>query len=57
MNITFYTNATGNWQIIGSNTSVGNGTYKQQSTDMNIYSTTYYWSVNVSDGNYWNIGL
>lgn len=53
MNITFRTNATGTWSDIGSNNSVGNGTYYQTSLNMNSYSTKYWWSVNCTDGNSW----
>ncbi|GAG69943.1 unnamed protein product, partial [marine sediment metagenome] len=50
MDITFMTNAsTGSWHIIGSNTSVGNGTYSQTTSDMDNYNTKYWWSVNVTD--------
>ncbi|MHA1290336.1 MAG: hypothetical protein ACTSPB_23395, partial [Candidatus Thorarchaeota archaeon] len=54
MNISFYTNASGSWVEIGTtNSSVGNGTYSRTPTSMSSYSTTYYWSVNVSDGIGW----
>jgi hypothetical protein len=49
MNITFSTNATGPWQNIGSYANVGNGTYTQTTTNMNSYSTKYWWSVNATD--------
>jgi hypothetical protein len=54
MNITFRTNATGTWVNIGSNISVGNGTYYQSGSNMNNYSTKYWWSVNCTDGNSWS---
>jgi len=53
MNVWFSTNATGSWAVIGSNLSVGNGTYRQIPTVMNNYNTKYYWSVNVTDGTQW----
>ena len=53
MNVTFRANTPGSWETIGSNISVSNGTYSQTSTIMNQFSTTYYWSVNCTDGNYW----
>ncbi|HWR26850.1 MAG TPA: DUF2341 domain-containing protein, partial [Candidatus Thermoplasmatota archaeon] len=53
MNISFKTNATGSWSVIGSNLSIGNGTYQQTPTTMNSYHTKYYWSVNVNDGPKW----
>jgi hypothetical protein len=53
MNVTFRTNASGSWATIGSNNSVYNGTYRQAPSNMNNYGTTYYWSVNVTDGTVW----
>jgi hypothetical protein len=53
MNITFRTNATGSWETIGTNATVSNGTYRQQPSTMNSYSTTYYWSVHCNVGNLW----
>jgi hypothetical protein len=53
VNITFKTNASGSWQNIGTNNSVYNGTYLQQATMMNQHNTTYYWSVNATDGIDW----
>lgn len=46
MDVTFRTNATGLWGDIGSNDSVGNGTYYQATSNMGNYETIYYWSVN-----------
>ena len=51
--ILFKTNASGVWMLIGSNTSVGNGTYRQRPTTMNTYSTKYCWSVNCTNGIVW----
>ncbi|MBE3120784.1 MAG: DUF2341 domain-containing protein, partial [Thermoplasmata archaeon] len=53
MNVSFSTNATGSWAVIGKNLSVGSGTYRQIPTVMNNYNTKYYWSVNVTDGTQW----
>jgi len=53
MNITFMTNSSGSWQIVGTNVSVNNGTYSQISSGMNALNTTYWWSVNVSDNRRW----
>jgi hypothetical protein len=53
MDITLRTNATGTWTTLGTNTSVTNGTYRQMTTTMNNLSTTYYWSVNATDGETW----
>lgn len=52
MNLTFMTNATGSWQTIGTNNSVGNGTYQQVYSFSN-YNTTYWWSINVTDDKTW----
>jgi hypothetical protein len=38
------------WTEIGTNSSVGNGTYSRLPTDMNNFNTTYYWAVLVEDG-------
>ena len=53
MTVTFRTNASGSWTNIGSNNSVYNGTYSQTPSNMNSLGTTYYWSVNVTDGTAW----
>jgi len=56
MDITFLSNASGSWQTVGSNSSVGNGTYYQIPGGMNSYNMKHFWSVNVSDpgGNWTN---
>jgi hypothetical protein len=54
LNVTFRTNASGSWSNIGFNSSVGNGTYSQDPSDMSSDDTTYYWSVNLTDGVFWN---
>jgi len=49
INITWYTNASGSWQVIGTNTSItSNGTYSQIADEFNETDTTYWWKVNVS---------
>jgi hypothetical protein len=54
MNISFRTNASGVWVTIGSNISVGIGTYSCHNTvDMNQYNTWYWWSVNCTDETHW----
>jgi hypothetical protein len=53
MNVTFYTNVTGSWGLIGYNASSANGTYYQTNSSMSSYNTKYYWSVNVSDNTTW----
>ena len=54
MNVTFRTNASGSWETIGTNSSVYNGTYSQIPSNMDSQNTTYYWSVNVTDGQLWS---
>ena len=48
MNIMFDTNATSSWVVIGTNTSVGNGIYRQLYT-FSSYNTTYWWRAHVTD--------
>ena len=50
MDITFRTNASGTWQTIQSYSDVGNGVYTASTTYMNAEYTTYWWSVNATDG-------
>jgi hypothetical protein len=56
MNITWKTNASGSWAVIGTNTSIGNNTYHCATTGlMDSYNTHYYWRVEVNDGHgHWN---
>ena len=50
MNIRFYSNYSGSWQIIGQNFSlIPNGTYYMYIPEFVHYNTTYYWRVLVSD--------
>jgi len=53
MDVTFRTNASGSWEDIDTNSSVYNGTYSQTPSDMDSYSTPYWWSVNCTDGESW----
>lgn len=49
VDITWYTNASGTWQVFATNSSVtSNGTYSQVATSFNQLDTTYWWKVNVS---------
>ena len=50
MNISFWTNASGGWLEIGNYTNVTNSTQTIQCNDFIAYATTYWWSVNISDG-------
>ncbi len=50
MNITWLSNSSGSWQIFGTNSSVGNGTYHQIMGNASENGKWWYWKVNVSDG-------
>jgi len=51
---TWRSNSSGGWVDFEINTSISPGTNITQSfTNATAYSTTYYWSVNVTDGAYW----
>lgn len=53
MNLTWYSNVSGSWEIIGTNLSdIGNGTYYQKFDEFAIYGLTYYWNMSVTDGTY-----
>lgn len=53
MTISFWTNASGLWQILGGYHEGYNRTYTDtNATDMNNHDETYYWSVNCTDGTY-----
>ncbi len=52
MDITFRTNESGTWTDIGTNSSVFNGFY-QQTYSFTNYDTSYWWSVNCTDGTLW----
>lgn len=54
MNITWYWNDSGTWYLFGSNNSIGNGTYQQNNSNFSNVETTYWWSVNCSDGTHWS---
>ena len=50
MNITWYSNSSGSWQVFGTNSSVGNGTYHQTFSNATENGKWWYWKVNVTDG-------
>jgi len=52
MNISWNTNKSGSWAEIGTNNSIGNGTYQQTITALS-YGTSYWYSVNLTDGTNW----
>lgn len=53
LNLTIKTNASGSWEILTSYNTVNNGTYTATTTNMIAPDTTYYWSVNATDGYQW----
>ena len=50
MNITWYSNSSGSWQIFGVNNSISNGTYYQTNSNFSSPGITYWWNVSVYDG-------
>jgi len=47
--------STGKWYLFGTNSSVSSGTnITQDNSNFSNHSTTYYWSVNLTDGNNWS---
>jgi len=54
MNATWWSNSSGSWVQFASNTSIANNTnITQTNNNFSSYSTTYWWSVNLSDGTDW----
>ncbi len=52
MTATWKSNSSGTWQTFATNNSISNNTnIIQTNTNFSNYSTTYYWSVNLTDGN------
>jgi hypothetical protein len=47
MNLTWYCNSTGSWEELGTNNSIGNGTYHQNLDGANVNGQWYYWKVKV----------
>jgi len=50
LTIFWLSNSSGSWQVFGTNSSVGNGTYYQNFSNANVNGGWWYWKVNVSDG-------
>jgi PKD repeat protein len=55
MNITWLSNSSGSWQVLGTNTSVSNGTYHQVFSNATENGKWWYWKVNVSDNTSYNM--
>ena len=52
MNATWSSNSSGAWIDFGTNSSISTGTnITQPNTNFSTYSTSYWWRVNLSDGN------
>jgi hypothetical protein len=49
MNISWYSNSSGSWQVFGVNNSVYNGTYYQEFSNATVNGVWWYWMVNASD--------
>jgi hypothetical protein len=52
MDIKWYSNSEGSWEVFATNIGVEDGTYSQTNENFSEYSTTYYWYVTVSDDIY-----
>ena len=54
MNISWYSNCSGSWQVFGVNNSVYNGTYYQLFSNASVNGVWWYWMVNASDDSVYN---
>jgi hypothetical protein len=54
MNISWYSNSSGSWQVFGVNNSVYNGTYYQLFSNASVNGVWWYWMVNASNGDVYN---
>ena len=50
MNISWYSNSSGDWEVFGVNNSVDNGTYHQIMVNASVNGMWWYWNVSVDDG-------
>jgi PKD repeat protein len=50
MDITWFSNSSGSWQVFGTNNSVGSGTYCQTFSNATVNGGWWYWKVYVTDG-------
>jgi hypothetical protein len=50
MNLTWWSNSSGSWQIFGTNNSITNGTYHQTFSNATVNGQWWYWKYNISDG-------
>ena len=49
MNITWYSNFSGSWQVINTTNNVSNGTYSHVFSNASVNGQWWYWKVNVTD--------
>ena len=53
-NATWWSNSSGSWVVFASNASIANNTnISQPNSNFSVPSTTYYWSLNLTDGVLW----
>jgi hypothetical protein len=55
MNLTWLSNSSGSWQVFGANSSISNGTYYQVFSNASENGQWWFWKVNVSDEDGYNI--
>ena len=54
MNQSFWSNSSGTWAVFASNHLDSNGTLSNATANFTAYSTTYYWSSNVTNETLWD---
>ena len=57
MTIDWSSNSSGSWQVFGTNSTVGNGTYHQINNNFSANNTKYWWKIFVTDGTDSNTSL
>ncbi|HWR27616.1 MAG TPA: hypothetical protein VN377_04170, partial [Candidatus Thermoplasmatota archaeon] len=57
MTISWSSNSSGSWQVFGTNSSIGNGTYRQRNNNFSNNNTKYWWKIFVTDGTDSNTSL
>jgi len=57
MTVSWSSNSSGSWQLFGTNSSVGNGTYHQINNNFSSNNTKYWWKISVTDGTDTNTSL
>jgi len=54
MDVYWRSNSSGTWQTFGTNKTITNGSYQQEMLNVTSDDTTYWWSLNVTDGLIWS---